>query len=961
MYFRKSFLLGLLVSAAPASVYAQETPSSTSPAPDASEEELEGEEEAIVVTGQRLRGAVAGDIPPEVQLDARDIRAYGAGSLSELLEALAPQTQSGAGRGGGRPVILLNGRRISGFSEIRDLPPEAVERVDILPEEVALKYGYRADQRVVNFVLRPRFRAITGEVAAGIATEGGRGSYEADLNVLRITNDGRWNVDAEFRRQTPLFESERDLIQVALGRPFALGGNVASTTPGAQIDPALSEIAGQPVTVIGIPASATIGIPTLGGFAGTNAGNSTDLGSYRTLLPETDQFSLAGTINRTIFSDISATLNARYEQVLSKSRFGLPAVTFTVPAGNPYSPFASDVSVYRYYEGIRPLTRESDSRTAHLGLVLNGDIVPWRWSFTANYDRANNSNISETNPDLAEVQARIVSRDPTINPFAPLAANAIVSGPRDRSRSLNQSGDAELVASGSLLDLPAGPISATVRLGADTRSLESESVRGGAEQIRDLSRNRIAAQTNIDVPIASRRNDVLSAIGDLSVNGNAEIEHLSDFGTLKTIGAGINWSPIREVRLLATVTDEDGAPSIQQLGDPTVLVPNVRVFDFTRGQTVDISRLEGGNPDLRADNRRVLKLSANVKPFEETDLSLTVNYVNSRLRNLISSFPTATPEIEAAFPDRFVRDQQGQLLRIDSRPVNFERANRQEIRWGLNFSKPIASTPRGGLGGGRPGGPGGGAGGRRGRAAAAGEGVAPGAPGADAQAPATIPAPPTDVAGTARAPGTERGVPPEGRAELAPQGGTPGGQGGRGFGGGRGGFGGAGGGRQGGRIQFSLYHTLRLQDEILIREGVPVLDLLGGSATGSRGGQPRHEIEAQAGLFKDGYGARLNANWQSGTTVRGVPDGTGASTGDLNFSDFATINLRLFADLGQQRSLVRQHRWLRGTRVTLSVDNLFNNRIGVTNKTGATPLSYQGAYLGPLGRSVRLSIRKQFF
>ena len=96
-------------------------------------------------------------------LDARDIRAYGANNITDLLAALAPQTGSAQGRGGGRPVVLLNGHRISGFREIRSIPTEAIERVEILPEEVALTYGYRADQRVVNFVLRERFRALTTE------------------------------------------------------------------------------------------------------------------------------------------------------------------------------------------------------------------------------------------------------------------------------------------------------------------------------------------------------------------------------------------------------------------------------------------------------------------------------------------------------------------------------------------------------------------------------------------------------------------------------------------------------------------------------------------------------------------------------------------------------------------------------------------------------------------------------
>ena len=83
----------------------------------------------VVVTGTRERGAVLSDIPPELQLDRRDIRATGAGSVSELIAILTPQTSSTRGRGGGDgPVILLDGRRISSFSEVRDLPPEVMQK-----------------------------------------------------------------------------------------------------------------------------------------------------------------------------------------------------------------------------------------------------------------------------------------------------------------------------------------------------------------------------------------------------------------------------------------------------------------------------------------------------------------------------------------------------------------------------------------------------------------------------------------------------------------------------------------------------------------------------------------------------------------------------------------------------------------------------------------------------------------
>ncbi|MGE5600506.1 MAG: TonB-dependent receptor, partial [Pseudomonadota bacterium] len=92
----------------------------------ATEEDIYGEEgDAIVVTGIR-RGSVVGDIPPENVLGGRDVRATGATDINELLDALAPQIGSARGRGGERPILLLNGQRVSSFREMRDIPTEAI-------------------------------------------------------------------------------------------------------------------------------------------------------------------------------------------------------------------------------------------------------------------------------------------------------------------------------------------------------------------------------------------------------------------------------------------------------------------------------------------------------------------------------------------------------------------------------------------------------------------------------------------------------------------------------------------------------------------------------------------------------------------------------------------------------------------------------------------------------------------
>jgi len=924
----KTFSLILLAGTSLSPARAQDAPppapsEAAAPAAEAPPAPPPQEGQEVIVNGQRLRGEVAGNVEPEARLNEEQIRAYGASSVGELVEALAPQTRSGRGRQSGPPIVLLNGQRIGGFGEIRDLPPEAIERVDILPEEVALSYGYRADQRVVNIVLKENFRSVTVQGAHGFATAGGQSTQDLNGTILRISRESRWNIDARYQRADALLESERDLIQSAPPAPFDLAGNVGPSpvVPGAEIDPALSAAAGTPVTVAAVPGSAATGAPALADFvAGANRPNVTDLGRYRTLLPQTESLQLNGTYNRKIFGNVSATLNLRVQANTSESRLGLPSLTLTLPDTNPFSPFSDDVTLFRYADAAGPLLRQTRGRTGHGGLTLDSNIKSWRWTFTANYDIARTVTRTDTNADPAAIQARLLAGDPTLNPFAPIGASLLALAPEDRSESISRSGDAQVVFNGSPFSLPGGPAMASITLGGNTIDLESETLRAGATQLRDLSRDRAAALGSLDVPLTSRREGFLGAVGNISLNLNFEAEHFSDFGTLRTLGYGIRWEPIDPLEFAVNVTDEDGVPNIQQLGDPVVVTPNARVFDFVRGETVDVTRIDGGNPALLADNRHVLSARATFRPIggggpaPSTNLSITANYTKTRIDSPISFFPVATAEIEAAFPDRFVRDPGGRLIQIDSRPVNFARSDREELRWGVNFFMPIAT--------------------------AAPTGGPPGA--------AAIPG--------GRGPGGRGGRPP-GASPGGPRG--PGGMGG----GRRGGPGGnAGGffGGPGGGINISAFHTWRFTDSVLIRPGVPELDYLDGSAFSGRGGRPRHELELTAVVFRNGLGAFMNATWQQGSVVRGGPNGQGGTTGDLSFSDFSTVNFTVFADLGQQQALVRRFGWLKGARVSIGVTNLFDSRLRVRDETGATPLGYQGDYLDPLGRAVRIGFRKLF-
>ena len=158
----------------------------------------------------------------------------------------------------------------------------------------------------------------------------------------------------------------------------------------------------------------------------------------------------------------------------------------------------------------------------------------------------------------------------------------------------------------------------------------------------------------------------------------------------------------------------------------------------------------------------------------------------------------------------------------------------------------------------------------------------------------------------------------------------------------------------GGGCQFSLTDTITLVDKVRIAPGLPELDYLDGEAIGQTGGRPRHEVEARAGWSNNGLGARLSANWRSGTRVDSL-------TGDdLRFSPLSTFDLRLFANLGEQPELVLKQPWLRGSSVRFEVNNLLDSKPKVRDASGSVPLNYQPDLLDPLGRTVMISFRKLF-
>jgi hypothetical protein len=636
MKFRRAALLSSIAaisSFGSAPLWAQDAPTAAPDAAQAGQPDHDNaalnDDDQIIVLAQRLHGEVEAPQPPLQVLGTEDIAAYGASSLADLLQALTPQTTSGRGRGGGQPALLVNGMRVSSFREIQSYPPEAIEKIEILPEEVALRYGYSADQRVINIILKNNYSSTTLEREYGQPFQGGFSTQQLDLTYLKIAGSNRLNLNAQAEHNSALTESERDIVQ-----PDSLIPTVAGDP-----DPAAQRLLREPETTLGLNGTYTMPVGGAGGSLALNAAVST---------------------NR------------------HKDRDGYNIVLLTDAGGD---------SERRVVNPDFVLTELNKSTTFSAGATLNHPLGSWDLTATADGSIAKAKVVTDRPLDLSDLLADALAGDFPIDGTLPVLPNAGADLANTTTTTLNTLATAR----GNLFFMPAGDVSATLRTGYNLTDYESSDTGSGFDVA--LKRNVLTGGVNIGIPLTSRRENFLSAIGDLSLNFSAGVDHLSDFGTLVDWTAGVTWAPTEKLNLQATYLYNENAPGLTQLGAPTVVRQNVAVYDFTNNATALITTTSGGNPSLVAETRKDWRFSAQWElPFVE-NARLQVEYFRNRSFDITQGFPSIlTPEIEAAFPGRVTRDSDGTLLALDLRPVNYAGQASKRLRWGINFGGALGKA-----------------------------------------------------------------------------------------------------------------------------------------------------------------------------------------------------------------------------------------------------------------------------
>ncbi len=129
-----------------------------------------------------------------IVIGKEEIERYGDSSVSEVLKRLPGVTTGGRpgrggdvrmrGMGGGYTQILLNGERMPPGFSLDSLPPDQLERIEVMRAPTA-EFGARAVAGTINIVLKEALKKTANELRMGTSVEGD----QASGNVSWTRND----------------------------------------------------------------------------------------------------------------------------------------------------------------------------------------------------------------------------------------------------------------------------------------------------------------------------------------------------------------------------------------------------------------------------------------------------------------------------------------------------------------------------------------------------------------------------------------------------------------------------------------------------------------------------------------------------------------------------------------------------------------------------------------------------
>ncbi|HEX7853688.1 MAG TPA: TonB-dependent receptor [Sphingobium sp.] len=628
------------------------------------------EQAEIVVTGTLLRNTAAVGTST-IAITPATIQGTGAISTDQML-ATIPQlssfgqlqtaNQGGTqitvnrinlrnlpqGTGGSSPtLVLLDGHRMvsvgvkQAYPDPDVIPPDLIERVEVVPDGGSAIYGSDAVGGVVNFVTKKNFDGLKFGIRQGFADN--YSSTDINLTAGKSWSTGSVYVGYNYAWHGSLRGADRDYVRntdYATGLPADLSCSPAN---------------------VKVSGSNSVYAVVGNSLVQSNA-NRCDSTKTADFYPEERRHSVMGGFRQELGDSVEFQLKAYYAQRTDLSNGGPLRDTQTVTSANPNyisigagDPGSQQVS-YNYgpVGGLGTVSTRlwSYGITPSVTWKINRD---WQLRATYNYG-----------------QSQTTAIDPAINPSAVSAAvatgainpyNIAASNPAAIAKALDfanygigkdEMSNAKVVVDGPLFRLPGGDLKVAVGgeyLHEKYRGLLVNNTYEFAHSapFSPASRNVWSAFGELNVPVIGPDNNI-PLVNSLTLSGAVRYDHYSDFGGNWAPNFAATWKVVDWISLRGRWNRSFQAPSLVQLSQASQ--PTATVFPAIFASFVPlllnpavpfnggpIVAVQGTVSPLQPQKARIYDLGFDIRPPIAPGLGLHFTYYNIDYRGSISTPP----------------------------------------------------------------------------------------------------------------------------------------------------------------------------------------------------------------------------------------------------------------------------------------------------------------------------------
>ena len=610
-------------------------------------------DEAIIVTGTRIRGLEAPTGSNLVTVSTEEIQATGASDATQLVNQTISQlptfntlavgsggeantvprlglrgfgNAAGNASGGTATLVLFNGHRVVftgwGSSDVdpNSIPAEIIGSVQVMPDGGSSAYGSDAVGGVINFVTKKRLDGVEVHLSTSQADH-----YHS--NVATLTTGKTWDTGSvlasvNFSNNNALLNKYRSWSSVDYTR---FGGNdYRQTTCGY----------GSFI----VNGTAYVG-PDLDAVGTTQP--KCEQGANSSMVPKLRRVNVFGYFEQELAPNLKFTADAFYSRRETSYYYDLNSMggRVTIDDSNPYfTPVDGETSqtVDYSYAPALGLNRESplDFTTWQVSPGLSYD-VDGNWKVNANfiygYSRADIHKRDTLSADLVNAT--------NINPYdtseMPLGLLGSVANYEANYYGVNKLKNAQLSADGDLYELPGGAVKLAVGGELLRQELLARNSRGpiGNSPVTELTNSRDveAVFGELFIPLFGPDN-ARPGIRSLDVALAARYDHYSDFGGTFNPRIGVNYRPFEDLLLRANYQTTFTAASLADSG------LNANVLQVIPMQPAGTIRMyvAGTGANLKPMEGKTFSVGFDWTPDAISGLSVSATYWNTKLKNIIS-------------------------------------------------------------------------------------------------------------------------------------------------------------------------------------------------------------------------------------------------------------------------------------------------------------------------------------